>query len=32
VTFANDKGCSSGTSLTLDFDAPVLTHTGAMTT
>jgi len=32
VTFANDNGCSIVTSLTLDFDAPVLTHTGAMTT
>ena len=32
VTFANDNGCSIVSSLTLDFDYPVLTHTGAMTT
>lgn len=32
LTFANHNGCDVVSSLTLDFDYPVLTHTGAMTT
>lgn len=32
LTFANNNGCSIVASLTLDFDHPVLTHTGGMTT
>ncbi len=30
ITFANHNGCDVVSSLTLDFDYPVLTHTGAM--
>lgn len=30
LTFANNNGCSIVASLTLDFDYPVLTHTGGM--